>query len=148
MYVTCWVYCKMGCLLMPSKWLVLKNTVLSVLFFSQKMYFCTKNINQPMQHCNVKKVRRENKVKPRLYLSFTPSSVQGKTRIELHAHWCAKSTNCCLSAKPVQFYKSNWYCQNFGKYGQITNKSHLKRCLTKITSISKLRINNKFNLHF
>ena len=41
--------------------------------FSQKMYFCTKSIKRPMQYFNVKRVRRENNVEPRLYLSFTPS---------------------------------------------------------------------------
>ena len=63
---------------MPLKFVFLKNKVLFILFFfSQKIYFCTNKYKtaNAMKYVNVKRVRRENKVEPWLYLSLTPSSV-------------------------------------------------------------------------
>ena len=56
---------------MLSKSLFIKITVLLILFFFvDNVFLCKKSIKQPIQYFNVKKVRMENKVEPRLYLSF------------------------------------------------------------------------------
>ena len=46
----------------------------SLVFFAENV-FCTKKVKQSMQYFNVQRVKGENKVELRLYLSLTPSSV-------------------------------------------------------------------------
>ena len=60
---------------MPSKSLVLKNTVLFILiFFAENVFFTKKyeTINAIFKRLQGQK---GNKVEPRLYLNLTPSSV-------------------------------------------------------------------------
>ena len=57
---------------MPSISLVIENTVLFILLIFAVNVILYKQVKQPMQHFNVKKVGRENKVEPWLYLSLTP----------------------------------------------------------------------------
>ena len=71
---------------MPYTFLVLKiQCYINFFLFARKLFLSKTSIKQLVQYFNLKRVKREIKVQPRLYLSLTPSLVcdQRQTKLNL-----------------------------------------------------------------